>query len=143
LTLGDFVCVKNDDGTDWLAKILQLDYAENELLIEWWYFSYVKDNTGHPASQQGYIGVTDEAWKKAGVQHDDLILDNDYPPMTIELCMVQDKADVAYFSQRLLYTRSASSRQYGELVNIPKKYLDSEAATHEDEPDDGSDIVIG
>ena len=143
MTLGDFVWVKNDDGTDWLAKILQLDYAENELLIEWWYFSYVKDNTGQPASQQGYISVTDEAWSNAGVQHDDLILDNDYPPMTIGLCMIQDKADVAGFSQRLMYTRSASSRQYGKLVNIPKKYLDSEAATHEDESDDGSDIVIG
>ena len=64
--------------------------------------------------------------------------------MTIELCMVQDKADVAGFSQRLImYTRSAHSRQYRELASIPKKYLDSKkAATHEVESFDGIDIVI-
>ena len=62
-------------------------------MIEWWYFAYVDDKAGQPASQQGFIGVTDEAWSNAEVQFDDLILDNDYPPMTIELCMIQDEAD--------------------------------------------------
>ena len=143
LSPGDFVWVKNDDCADWLAKILQLDSAENQLLIEWWYFAYVEDEAGQPASQQGFIGVSDEAWSNAEVQVDDLILDNDYPPMTIELCMIQDKADVAGFSQRLMYTRSAHSRQYRELASIPKKYLDSKkAATHEVESFDGTDIVI-
>lgn len=112
-------------------------------MIEWWYFAYVDDKAGQPASQQGFIGVTDEAWSNAEVQFDDLILDDDYPPMTIELCMIQDMADVAGFSQRLMYTRSAHSRQYRELASIPKKYLDSKkAATHEVESFDGTDIVI-
>jgi len=100
-SVGEYVQVLSEDG-DWLAKILET--REGQVRVEWWYF---KDTM--PV-------VSDR------VKDDDLVLDNDYEPLWIDVDCIQGPEDVSAYKKRFMVTtnRNGKKRKYN-VDKIPNE----------------------